>query len=185
MKIGFIDFETTGLDAQANQLLCGCMGEYKATGNPWSNIKTFRLEGYDTPLGRCNDKALAKELYRELQSYDIKVTWNGKQFDEKFLATRLKAYGIDSQEWKRHKDLLYTAKWKQRLTSNRLENVAEFLKIYQKYGVKKTHLEWAKWRAAFAGHKPYYDYVIRHCQEDIKVLACVWEELKNFVTEIK
>ena len=189
MRIGFVDLETTALNADGwGQILCGGICEYQppdATGNrkPWTNLRVYTLENYKDE--RWNDKRLARKLLKEINKYDIVASWNGIRFDEPFLATRLREYGLKSSRWPRHKDLLYTSRYKLRLFNNKLDNVAEHFNVHDKYGCKKTHLHRKKWRKAIMGHYPSYRYVIRHCAEDVKVLACLWEELKDLIGEIK
>lgn len=192
MKIAFVDLETSGLDADGwNTLLCGVIGEYqppvwkngKLVKPPWANIKTFRREDYPEPL--WEDKKLAKSIHKAIQGYDVTVSWNGIKFDQTFLTTRLREYGLSGLNWPRHKDLLYTARYKMRMSSNKLDNVARHLGVFEKYGVKKTELDRKMWRKAVRGDARAYHYVVVHCQEDIKVLAAIWEELKGLVTEIK
>ena len=113
------------------------------------------------------------------------VTWNGLKFDVPFLETRLRRWGLGPLAIARHKDLLYTARYKLRLHANKLDDVAEHLGVRRKYGVAKTKLEPERWTMALGGHEPSYRYIVTHCQEDVKVLACVWQEIKHLVTEIK
>lgn len=195
MKIGFVDVETTSLDADGwGQLLCGVVAEYQApTGNkkPWTNIQVFTLDDYKNK--RWDDKNLALRIQQTLignktrafPGYDVTASWNGIKFDENFVRTRLKEYGLSTPVWVRHKDLMYTARYKLKMASASLDNVATFLGIEKKYGIKKTRLDKKRWRMAIMGHEPSYNYVIQHCIADVKVLACLWEELKHLVTEIK
>lgn len=192
MRIGFVDLETSGLDADGwNTVLCGCISEYqppifkegKLVKNPWTNIRIFRRERYKDEL--WDDYFLCRAIIKAVQQYDICVSWNGIKFDQTFLETRLREYGVHGQGWKRHKDALYTARYKLRMSSNTLDNVADFHGVYKKYGVKKTKLDRRRWRMAIRGHHHAYNYVVKHCEEDVKVLACVWEELKDLIGEIK
>ena len=131
------------------------------------------------------DRNLSKAIFKAVQKYDVVVSWNGIKFDETFLATRLREYGIHSTRWPRHKDLMYTARYKLRVSSASLDNIARLLSIHSKYGVKKTQLDRKRWRKAIRGDKASYNYVVRHCAEDVKVLPAIWEEIKDLVTEIK
>lgn len=187
LKVAFIDLETTSLDADGwGQLLCGGICDYQPTAHgkkPWTNLRVYTLADYKNE--RWNDKSLAKVLINEIQKYDITVSWNGVRFDEPFLATRLREYGIKSKHWPKHKDLMYTARYKLKMANAKLDNVAEYFNIHDKYGCKKTHLNKKYWRKAIMGHVPSYRYVIKHNEEDIKVLAALWEELKDLIGEIK
>ncbi len=192
MRIAFVDLETSGLDADGwNTVLCACIAEYQPPAwrdgtlvrPPWGRIRTFSREDFTEPL--WEDRQLCTAIYQAIVEYDVTVTWNGLKFDEPFLATRLREYGVEAARWPRHKDLMYTARYKLRLSSTSLDNVARHLGIERKYGVAKTALDRQLWRRAIRGDARAYRYVLRHCREDVKVLPAVWEELKSLVSEIK
>lgn len=188
MRIALTDGEMTNLDADGwGQLLCACVAEYQTPGKsgraPWCNVRTFTLGDYKGK--RWDDKSLALEWSNALTEYDIVVSWNGVKFDEPFLRTRLKEYGLVAAPWKRHKDLMYTARFKLKMSSASLKNVEEFLDIHRKYNVAKTPLVKKCWRMAICGHEESYKRVVQHCQNDVKVLAAVWRELAPWITEIK
>jgi len=174
----------SNLSADFGQLLCACIVEYNPANpkRPWSNLQTFVLRDYKGK--RWDDKSLTMAWRDAIQNYDVIVTWNGFKFDAPFLETRCRRWSIKSPVLPRHKDLLYTARYKMRLHANRLDDVAEHLRIEQKYGVAKTRMEPERWTMALGGHWPSYNYIITHCQNDVKVLACVWEEIKHLVAYI-
>lgn len=184
MRIGFMDLEATGLTADGwDQMLCACIAEYKPTGKqPWGKIQTFTLKDYKNK--RWCDKELAHNLEKALDKFDIVVSWNGIRFDEPFQRTRLAEYGLHMRPYKRHKDLMFTAKFKLRMSSASLDRVSDFLGVYAKYNCKKTKLDRIQWRKAICGHEASYRYIVRHCQEDVKVLAAVWEELRPLISKI-
>jgi len=184
MRIVFTDGEMSNLSADFGQLLCACTVEYNPADRkkPWANLQTFILRDYDNT--RWDDKSLAMAWRNSLEDYDIAVTWNGIRFDVPFLETRCRRWSLKSPAIPRHKDLLYTARYKMRLHANKLDDVAEHLQIERKYHVKKTRMEPERWTMALGGHKPSYNYIITHCQNDVKVLACIWEEIKHLVTNI-
>ncbi|MDR7528665.1 MAG: ribonuclease H-like domain-containing protein [Armatimonadota bacterium] len=192
MRVAFVDLETSGLDADGwNTVLCAALAEYQSpewrenvlVRPPWGRVRTFRRDQYRDPL--WEDRSLCLAIDRAIRQYDVVVSWNGLRFDEPFLATRLREYGIEAARWPRHKDLLYTARYKLRLSSCSLDNVARHLGIEAKYGVRKTDLDRRLWRRAIRGDPRAYRYVVEHCEEDVKVLPAVWQELKSLVTEIR
>lgn len=179
----------SNLDANFGQLLSACIIEYrpvlKPGDKPWieSSLQTLMLDDYEHR--RWVDRGLAARWAKALAKYDVIVTWNGVRFDMPFLSTRLKSWNLKEFVAKRHKDLMYTARYGLRLNNATLDNVATFLDIHKKYGIRKTRMEPKKWVMAMGGHRPSYDYIWRHCQIDVKVLAAVWEELRPFIREIK
>lgn len=188
MRIAFTDGEMTNLAADGfGQLLCAVVGEYSAPQKPgqrpWKNIQVFTLDDYRRR--RWDDKGLAKRWRDCLEQYDIITTWNGLTFDFKFLETRLAEHGLRGARFALHKDLLYTARYKLRLSSNSLQNVSEFYRIEDRYKIAKTHLDKKRWRMAIGGHEPSYQYIVHHCVNDVKVLGALWHEMKGLITEIK
>jgi uncharacterized protein YprB with RNaseH-like and TPR domain len=188
MKIGFFDGEMTGLNADGwSQMLCACICEYQPVTarnpKPWCNMRTFLLTDYTHR--RWEDRGLALAWRDALEEYDLVVGWNTVKFDVPYLNTRLQEYDCRPLRLKMHKDLMYTARFKLKLDSASLENVSTYLRVHEKYGIAKTKLEKKRWRMAIAGHRPSYEYICRHCEADVKVLAAVWQETKHLVTELK
>ena len=185
MRVVFTDGEMTNLDADGwGQLLCASVAEYGGNPKrPWHRMETFLLK--DFKKRRWDDRGLALQWRNRLEAADVIVTWNGIKFDLPFLNTRLRSYGLRETRVKRHKDLMYTARFKLRLSSASLKNVQAFLRIEQRYGCGKTELDKNHWRKAMTGVSASYQYIVRHNIEDVKVLACAWEELKDIAGEIK
>jgi uncharacterized protein YprB with RNaseH-like and TPR domain len=175
MHICFFDLETTSLDADFGQLLCGVVGEYNSGYPLQPLLKTFRLTNVSTPEGRCNDHELAVAIRDELEQYDLVISYNGVRFDIPFLDTRLIDWNERGVRLIRHKDLLYTMRTKFRLQSNSLKNVTKFL-----FGeTQKTEMSKRRWREAHAGNPAAYEEVIVHCHYDVLELARVWEAIKT------
>lgn len=179
MRIAFTDGEMSNLSADFGQLLCACVCEYKPSAPYYTNLRTFTLKDYEKR--RWDDKSLALQWRDALEQYDIVVTWNGIKFDVPFLNTRLQRWGCKEVRVQRHKDLMYTARYKLRLSSAKLETVSKFYNVED----EKTKMEPERWTMAMGGHKASYNYIIDHCKRDVKVLAQVWEKSKHLVVEIK
>lgn len=175
MQVGFFDLETTALDADFGQLLCGVIGEYDPKRPDDPLLYNIVLPDFETPEGRCDDSKLAIVLRDLLSTYDLIVSYNGSRFDIPFLNTRLAAAGERGLTAKRHKDLLYVMRYKFRLQSNSLKNVGNFF-----FGhTVKTDMDKRTWRAAHAGSRAAYDEVIDHCRKDVVELARVWHRVKD------
>lgn len=179
MRVGFTDGEMSNLAADFGQLLCACICEYKPSPPFYTGLRTFTLHDYTDR--RWDDRSLAREWRNAMEEFDIIVTWNGIKFDVPFLNTRLRRWGDKEVLIKHHKDLMYTARYKLRLSNAKLDTVAQFLRCK----VHKTPMQMERWTMAMGGHEPSYGYILRHCQNDVKVLAEVWEKSKHLVTEIK
>jgi uncharacterized protein YprB with RNaseH-like and TPR domain len=175
----FTDGEMSNLSADFGQLLCACVVEYAADRPTGVNLRTFALGDYDKR--RWDDRSLAVAWRDALEEYDVIVTWNGIRFDLPFLNTRLRRWGLRELRSPKHRDLMFTARYKLRLSNAKMDTVAQFLKCK----VHKTPMQPEQWTMAMGGHHPSYRYIIRHCQNDVKVLAEAWAKMKHLVGEIK
>jgi uncharacterized protein YprB with RNaseH-like and TPR domain len=160
-KIAMFDIETTNLDADIGEMLCACI---KPLGG---KVKSFVV---DTTAG---DGALAASLREELRNYDYVVTWYGTKFDMPYLTTRLISAGEETLGYMRHVDLYYTSRFKLKLHSNRLAAVGEFM-----FGkTSKTRVIGPIWLRAIRGDKEAMDYIVKHCQMDVRELELIFCEL--------
>lgn len=179
MKVAFVDGEMSNLSADYGQLLCWCNCLYDTEKEGPGKVFTYKLHDYSKH--RWDDKKLAMQIRDAIESFDLIVSWNGIKFDIPFLNTRLKYWGMKEVKVKRHKDLLYTSRFKLRLSNNKLDTVARYLGCK----VEKTSVDPARWTMALGGHKESYNYIIDHCQRDVKVLAEVYAQLKDVMGEVK
>ena len=130
MRLAIVDGEMSNLNMDFGQLLCWGIAEYRPVTaasivrgkRPWMNVRVLTLEDYDKK--RWDDRGLAQAAAREMSQYDVLVTWNGVRFDIPALNSRLGRWGIKEFIPKRHKDLIYSARYKLKLSSASQENVA-------------------------------------------------------------
>jgi uncharacterized protein YprB with RNaseH-like and TPR domain len=97
-----------------------------------------------------------------------------------FIDQRLAVHNLNRIGSIHHIDLLPIARKKLRMHSNRLEAVAETLKVK----TSKTHLLPEVWQRAGAGHKPSLDYIVEHNIADVQVLEEIFIKLKSFIDAI-
>ena len=176
-RIVFFDIESTNL--KANFGYCLCFG-WKQLGGKTRvlSVTQYRQHASDP----TNDAPLMRDVHRILtDEADIIVSYYGKEFDRKFLNTRMLLAGLPplpplSHE---HVDLYYTARGNLALHSNRLAVVAETLGC----PVAKTPLSGPIWTRAMAGHKPAIKYIINHCARDVDVLEWCYLKLRPFVRQ--
>lgn len=176
-RIVLFDIEANNL--KANIGYCIAFGYTYLGGKPkvlsvMDYPKTFRQDPTD-------DRALMQDIHRILtEESDIIITYYGKEFDRKFLNTRMVAAGLmplpplNSE----HIDLFFTVRGNFSLHSKRLAVVADFLKC----PIKKTEIAWEAWRRAGAGHVPSLGEIIDHCTKDVAVLRwCYVNKLRPYV----
>lgn len=177
MRTCVFDLETSGLSADFGILLCGVVKEIG------KKAKVFRLDDYtDWNKKRFDDSKLAQAIKKELESYDIAVSWNGYRFDTPFLNSRLKWHNKELivRGKPRHIDLMYQAKYKLRLHDSRLDTVARFLGCDN----EKTRLDGLNWVRAMTGDRKSFNVIVKHCVLDCKVLEEVFNKLKGGIQNI-
>jgi len=182
MLIGFTDGEMTNLSPKFGQLLCAGILDFDPGNKNGSNLRILTLDDYKGR--RWDDKGLAKRWRDALEEYDIIVTWNGRRFDVPFLNERLARWGLRPLNSPRHEDLMYTARHHMRcmgVRDSKLKTVAQHLRL----PVQKTEMLPEQWVMASGGHYPSYQYILRHCGHDVKVLNHGWYKLKHLIREIK
>lgn len=171
-KILFWDLETTDLNADFGTILCA---GWKFSGE--SKPSLISIRDYPDALEKdpTNDYHVVKAFYKVLAKADMWVTWFGEYFDIRMMNSKLAEYKLPPLPPVAHVDGWRIAKYRMRLTSNRLANVSAFLDLEDKTPVKGK-----VWRRARTGHGPSIKYVEDHCLQDIVVLEQAYERLKPF-----
>ena len=173
-RIGFLDIETSNLDANFGIMLTYCIkdsagGILSASITP-EDIKKYAPDKSDTRIAqRCID---------DIQKFDTLVTFYGKRFDVPFLRTRAIVDGLSFPVFGsiKHVDVWDWARKKLRLNSNRLEVVC--LTLFGE--TDKTHIEYKYWIDAARGSKDSVAWILDHNERDVNDLARVFYVLQDF-----
>ena len=175
-RIMFFDIEATHL--KANFGYCLCFG-YKLLGERKTHvlaITDYRKHKSDP----TNDAALMRDVHAKLTNdADIICTYYGKEYDRKFLNTRMLLAGLPPLPPlnSEHVDLYFTAKGNLALHSNRLAVVADTLGC----PMEKTPLSGPIWTKATAGHAESIEYIKDHCKRDVDILEWCYLKLRPYV----
>lgn len=172
-KITFVDIETTNLAANYGYILCV---SWKFAG--YKKVHTVSI--VDSPTFKkdpTNDKWVVRRACEEISKADMWVTWYGLRFDIPYLQSRLLAHRLKPMPPIPHVDAWRIARYKLKLNSNRLASVTAFLGLEN-----KTPLNGPIWIKAMAGHKPSIRYVVKHCEQDVRVLEQVYDQIKSLST---
>jgi uncharacterized protein YprB with RNaseH-like and TPR domain len=178
-RILHFDIEATALNASFGHTLC--IGyRYDHEGTKATKVDTI----YDYPAdpGEEPDAGLLRRFHGIItDETDIVVTWYGKEYDRKFLNTRMLMAGLPpmpplSQE---HIDLYYTARGNLALHSNRLQGMSEALGC----PFTKTPVRADVWRMAMRGDRKALDYVVKHCRIDVNILKWAYDLLRPYVRQ--
>jgi len=184
-KIGVIDIETTGLWADFGYVLVAVIKNID-TGEH----EVFRLDeckSYRDPNLKANpnfwrrvDRELLLKIREAYEKYDIIVHFNGRNFDIKFLNTRLIKNGIPLLPDMKQLDIYQIAKHKLRTRSKRLDALKEFFEI----DTEQEGHRWEYWQMAGAGIKEGFDFVAEHFKRDVDRLASVTRIMKQYISYI-
>lgn len=168
------DIECTNLNADWGYVVCAGIKEI-GTKKP---TKIFKITDYSRyKKDPTDDSFVLQDLYAWLTAADIWVTWYGKRFDVKYVQSRLLKHKMNPLPPTPHIDGWETARYKMKLSSNRLASVTSFLGLQDKTLVKS-----GVWARAQAGHKPSLNYIYHHCKVDCEVLGQVYDRIKTLIT---
>lgn len=172
-KVGFLDIESSGLQADFGYILSYCIKEAK------SKI----LERVLTTKEIRNsvfDKMLVKQLIGDIEKFDrLIVYWgNNYRFDIPFIRSRAIYWGWDFPAYKELylTDCFNDVKGKLRLHNNRLGTACRFLDI----PAKTYPLQPTIWMKALAGNKESLHYILKHNREDVVATEMLWDKLERY-----
>jgi len=185
-KIGVLDVETTGLWADFGYVLVAIIKDIET-----NKYEVFRLD--ETPsyrniknrqspqFWRRIDYEILKRIREQYEQYDIIVHFNGRNFDIKFLNTRLVKNGLPVLPEMKQLDIYQIARSKLRLRSKRLSALKEFLEIDE----EESGHKWEYWQMAANGIGVGFDFVVEHCKKDVDRLAQITRRMKAYINYIR
>lgn len=134
------------------------------------NKKSF----IDNPEG---DDELMQEIYEIISKADVIVTYYGSGHDMPFLNARLARAGLFLDTRVKHIDMWKVVRSKMRLSSSRMDNIAEFLGTVRKQVVSSKLWAYA-WSGNYAALKEMADY----CKGDVDTLEDIYIKLRPLIT---
>lgn len=152
-------------------MLCGCIASSSS-----KKILTFSIEHYPGK-NAIDDSLLVSAYLEELCKADMIVGWYSGGFDSKFLITKCVEHRLMPPALPPELDLWVTPYKDWLLYSNRLDNVQEFLNLPD----SKTKIWKKHWRLARTGNKESLQYIVKHCQKDVKVLKQAYYEMRPYL----
>lgn len=169
-RIGFLDLEASNLKANIGNLISWAikpLGVKKVAFDAWTRKEAINWDKMD--------RRIMKSLIKELQNYDLIVTYYGTGFDIKFMRTRAMILGLPGfPEFGtlKHFDVYYAVRNKMCLYSNRLAVATQALGIEG-----KTPLPASIWGPARLGYKEALADIKVHNVEDVKILEDLYNEI--------
>lgn len=172
-RIGFFDYETTGLKANFGRTLCMSVTDMFGT------VTTLR--GDDPRYAgrnRRDDSRLIAACRDQLEQYNILCSWNGKRFDLRYMNGRLMLGGERPMRGDlMHIDLLPISRHYLAWHSHRLDAVAKTLRL----SIQKTELDFDEIEAARDGEREAMDSIVEHCEHDVLVLRQVFARYQDLL----
>lgn len=178
IRTGVFDLETSNLDADYGVLLCAVI---KASDS--KKLITLRT---DDNLSwqdgfRGNDKEIVSATADLLSGFDVLVAHNGTRFDIPFLRTRLLRWGLPRLPDIKVVDPCSILWRKFKLHRNSLAALIDHLGLVE----RKTPLDMSVWSdAVLNGSRGSMDKIVKHCQQDVKVLAEAFNAVKPYLKVI-
>lgn len=166
-RIGYIDIETDGLDADFGTMLSWCVKE-KGGNTVHSVIKKEELFNLEF------DERLISELIEEMSKYKILVGYYSDRFDIPYIRAKALHYGLefpgygDLFTW----DLYFTVKSKLKISRRSLDNVCDYLRISG-----KTPIDKEVWRRAKYGDETALKTVLSHNKADVNITEQLHDKL--------
>jgi hypothetical protein len=123
------------------------------------------------------DKKLIKRFVKELEKSDEAIAHNADRFDIKWLRTRALFHGVNMNHTINTIDTLKLAKSGFNFNSNKLDYIAQFLKVGKKMETGGLDL-WKK--VCLEKCTVSLEKMVAYCQQDVVVLEKVFEKLNPY-----
>ncbi len=173
-RIGFLDIETSNLDADFGIIISYCI---KVKGE--NKIYQGVINKDDLKRNEI-DKRIVKKLVNDLNNFDTIVGFYSTRFDLPYIRTRALVCKIPFPNYGtiKHKDIYYISRNKLKLHSNRQESVCRTI-----LGTtEKTHLISKYWIGALRGDEQSLRYILDHNKKDVFDLERIYDKLIYFVS---
>jgi uncharacterized protein YprB with RNaseH-like and TPR domain len=174
-RIGFLDIETTNLDANF-----GIMLSYAIKDSDSNKIYSGCITAKDIKEGTAGDEdyRVVAQCVEDVKRFNKLVTFYGVRFDMPFIRTRAVSLGIEFPSYGtiKHQDVYFLIRNKFKLNSNRLENACRVLLGE----TDKTKIDYKYWRAASRGDKKALAYVEEHNRFDVLDLEKLYRKVVEY-----
>jgi len=173
-KVVCFDIEATNLNANFGFILCA---SFKKLGE--DEVTTFSIT--DSPSFKedtTDDRWVCEQISEYLSDADIIISWYGTRFDMPYIQSRLLYHKLPIIGPIPHIDGWRIARFKMKLHSNRLQSVTEFLGFED-----KTPLNGPIWIKATSGNEDAITYVVKHCEQDVRVLEDVYTTIRPLLIQ--
>ena len=181
-RILLIDCESGGVNALKSDLgFLLCFG-FKWLGSKTTTVLTVdQYRGWFSKSGSINDKPLLKAALKIMEEADILVGHFASVFDRRFLQGRCAIHHLTPPPNTKIRDTCFLARSAFNFSSNRLENLANVLRLPVKKHKKEVPDEWPMWWfRAMSGDKKAIASMAKYCRQDIETLEQLYLSLRPF-----
>lgn len=165
--VAFVDIEASNLKADFGTVVVVSIKPYK--GEP----VTFTARP-----GR--DKGLLKKVVKELEKYQVIVTFYGKLFDVPFLNSRLIRHGLPPLDKKHHIDMYFVVRWSTALSRRNQAHLLEWLTTPE----KKMSVSPNVWAEMSVNPNEKLAVLKERCESDVAGLEALYGRAKALIREI-
>lgn len=155
-------------------VLCWCakwLGDKKILSSSLPEFKGYKKNMKD-------DKQVMQELWKLLDEADIVIAHNAKKFDIKKSNARFLMNGMKPPSPYKVVDTLTEARGKFKFTSNRLNDLGQYLKVGKKLDTGGFDL----WIECMNGNMKSWKKMVDYCKQDIILLEKVYMKLRPYMT---
>lgn len=182
MKILFLDIETAPNTAHVWGLFKQNIGVNQVRESSYVLCWAAKWYGSDEVMydsvHYSSHKKMLRGVHRLLDEADAVVHYNGTKFDIPTLNKEFLLHGFKPPSPVRQIDLLKTARNKFKFPSNRLDYVAQALKV----GKKFKHEGHELWIKCMAGDPVAWEVMEEYNKGDVDLLEKVYEQFKPWIT---
>ena len=157
LKVAMFDIETNGLRGDYGKIVATSVKPLDKTA------KVFRIDDVGNK-DMFSDKWVVRETIKELNKFDVLVTWYGSRFDFPFINTRALRNRLLPPVKNYRRDLWITCRFNFKLARNSLEHAHRFFFGYS----NKTHTTPDMWDKILRGDKRALHWVEAHVRVDVK-----------------
>lgn len=125
-------------------------------------------------LGR---EEMIRQSHAVLNEADILVSYNGIGFDSKHMNREFALLGLPPAKPVKHIDLLRVVRSQFRMTSNKLDHVAEYFGL----GNKTAHTGFDLWSRCMAGEEAAWKLMDKYCKQDVKLTEDLYNVLRPWI----
>jgi len=175
MNIILFDIETTALVSRTwgifDQNIIKVVEEWKILCFSYKKLGEKKV--YVESLRNQDEKSLVKKLHTVLNSADIVIGHNQDRFDIRKSNAKFIEYGLPPTPDYHKIDTLKVARKYFAFTSNRLNDLGQFLGV----GEKVKHPGFEMWEGCERGEKKWWDLMTKYNKNDVVLLEQVYYKL--------